>query len=84
MISCRGVIEGEDHGCNPLNPGVRITVLVLDTTYKIYLIFLLVRLNRFQFQISFSNILNFLEFSELFCKISDLVSTDTDNQLYDF
>ena len=33
--------------CNPLIPDVRITVSKLDTTYKIDLTFLIVRLNRF-------------------------------------
>ena len=42
-----------DRDCNPLIPGVRITVSVLDTTYKIDLT--LVRVSRFQFQIVFFN-----------------------------
>ena len=37
------------HICNPLIPGIRITVSVRDTTYKVDLTFLIVRLSRFQF-----------------------------------
>jgi len=64
----------KERSCNPLIPDVRITVSVLDMPYKMDLTFLVVRLSRFQFQILFSNILDFSEFSEnfsgLFWKIS--------------
>ena len=70
---CHGIIILHDfkdpflhNQCNPLIPGVRITVSKLDTTYKIDLTFLIVRLSRFQFQILSSNILEFSEFSEIF------------------
>jgi len=56
--------------CNPLLPGVRITVSVRDKTYKIDLTSVVVRLSRFQFYKSFSNILDFSGFSRLFWKIS--------------
>ena len=52
--------------CNPLIPGVRITVSVRDTTYHIDVTFLVVRLSRFQFQKSFSNILDFSGFFGIF------------------
>ena len=52
--------------CNPLIPDVRITVSKLDTTCKVDLTFLVVRLSRFQFQILLSNILDFSEFSGIF------------------
>ena len=78
--------DGQVCNCKPMILDVRITVSVLDTVYKVDLIFLLVRLSRLQFQILFSNILDFSEFSGIFLnyfgKSPKSVSTDTDNRLY--
>ena len=66
--------------CNPLTLDVCITILVLDTAYKVDLTILVVRLS--QFQILFSNILEFSEiFLDYFRKSPKSVSTDTDNRL---
>ena len=62
----RGRRGRRDTNCNPLLPDVRITVSVRDTTYNVDLTFLVVRLSRFQFQISFSNLLDFSGFSRTF------------------
>ena len=69
---------------NPPILDVRITISVLDTAYKIDFTFLVVRLNQFQFQILFFNILDFSDFSKFFEKFLQSVSTDTDNRLYNF
>jgi len=49
-----------------VTPWFLMYVSVRDTTYYVDFTFLIVRLSWFQFQISFSNILDFSEFSENF------------------
>ena len=74
--------------CNTLIPGVRITVSVRDTAYKIGMTSVVVRLSQFQFQKLFPNIVDFSRFFgnflDYFGEFPLSVSTDTDNQPSDF
>ena len=77
-------------GQRSCNAGLKCACHSFSIQYGVHIwfAFLIVRLNCFQVQILFFNILDFSDFSEIFLyyfeKSPKSVSTDIDNWLYDF